>query len=150
MSIKYMGQFNRYRPMISTMDAVAVSGGGGIRLEGVHLPPVNRMTDGCKNITFPQILLRTVINEMTTRTAPPPPPGSTNNGQYTYVWHGHAAPSCGVHPHYPPSDNSTNPPPPPRDDGLYTYVWHGHAAPSCGVHPHYPPSDSSTDPAPRS
>ena len=27
---------------------------------GVHLPPVDRMTDTCENITFPQLLLRTV------------------------------------------------------------------------------------------
>ena len=29
---------------------------------GVHLsPPVDRMTDTCENITFPQLLLRTVM-----------------------------------------------------------------------------------------
>ena len=28
---------------------------------GVHHPPVNRISDRCKNITFPQLLLRTVI-----------------------------------------------------------------------------------------
>ena len=27
---------------------------------GIHTPTVNRMTDGCKNITFPQFRLRAV------------------------------------------------------------------------------------------
>ena len=49
--------------------AVAVRGGGvcpedvsrgGLPWGGVH-PPVDRMTDACENITFPQLLLRTVI-----------------------------------------------------------------------------------------
>ena len=30
-------------------------------LGGVYTPPVNRITDRCKNITFPQLRLRTVI-----------------------------------------------------------------------------------------
>ena len=37
---------------------------GGVCLVGCTLPPpppVNRMTDACKNITFPQLLLQTVI-----------------------------------------------------------------------------------------
>ena len=36
-----------------------VSARGGLP-RGVHLPPVDRMTDACENITFPQLLLRTV------------------------------------------------------------------------------------------
>ena len=42
--------------------AVAVSGwGGGCLPRGVYtFPPVDRMTDACENITFPQLLLRTV------------------------------------------------------------------------------------------
>ena len=34
---------------------------GGICLRGVHLFPVNRITDRCKNMTFPQLSLRTAI-----------------------------------------------------------------------------------------
>ena len=49
--------------------AVAVLGEsvclGGVCLEGVHLPPVDGMTDAC---AFPQLLLRTVkiqfVNKM--------------------------------------------------------------------------------------
>ena len=38
-----------------------VSALGGVCQEaGVHLPPVNKITDRCKNITFPQLRLRTV------------------------------------------------------------------------------------------
>ena len=35
---------------------------GGVSAQGggVHLPPVNRITDRCKNITFPQLRLRAV------------------------------------------------------------------------------------------
>ena len=33
-------------------------------------PPVDRMTDACENITFPQLLLRTVINETLSGLAP--------------------------------------------------------------------------------
>ena len=29
---------------------------------GRHLPPVDRMTDACENMTFPQLLLGTVMN----------------------------------------------------------------------------------------
>ena len=32
----------------------------GVSVRGVHLPAVDRMTDACENITFPQLLLRTV------------------------------------------------------------------------------------------
>ena len=49
---------------------VAVSGGGclsggvctgvGACLGGVHLPPTEFLAHACKNITFPQLLLRTV------------------------------------------------------------------------------------------
>ena len=47
--------------------AVTVSGGWVSRgvcvcPGGVH-PPVNRITDRCKNITFPQLRLRTIINK---------------------------------------------------------------------------------------
>ena len=38
-----------------------VSAQGGVCQESVHLPPVNRMTDRCKNITFPQVRLWAVI-----------------------------------------------------------------------------------------
>ena len=34
---------------------------GGVCLGGVHLPPVIRITDRCKNIIFPQLRLQTVI-----------------------------------------------------------------------------------------
>ena len=47
-------------------------GGAGVRgrghawqvggVHGMHVLPVDRMTDSCKNITLPQTLLRTVIN----------------------------------------------------------------------------------------
>ena len=40
-----------------------VSGQGGLPKGGVHLPPVDRMTDACENITFPQLLLRTVTSK---------------------------------------------------------------------------------------
>ena len=33
---------------------------------GVHLPPVNRITDRCKNITFPKLRLRVVIKPLLT------------------------------------------------------------------------------------
>ena len=62
--------------------AVAVSGGGCLPggggvvclggclpRRGVHLhhpPTVGRMTDACGNITFPQLLLRTVITNKST------------------------------------------------------------------------------------
>ena len=39
---------------------VCLSGEGVSAQVGVHLPPVDRMTDACENITFPQLLLRTV------------------------------------------------------------------------------------------
>ena len=39
--------------------------GGCLPRGGVHLPPVNRITDRCKNITFPQLCLRTVITTQT-------------------------------------------------------------------------------------
>ena len=39
---------------------------GGCRPRGgVHLPPVNRITDRCKNITFLELCLRTVITTQT-------------------------------------------------------------------------------------
>ena len=42
------------------------NGGGGLcpgwSLSGRPPPPVNRITDRCKNITFPQLRLRAVIN----------------------------------------------------------------------------------------
>ena len=40
-----------------------LEGGGGSAQVGVCLPDptVNRMTDACRNITFPHLLLRTVI-----------------------------------------------------------------------------------------
>ena len=34
---------------------------GGVCLGGVHLPPVIRIADRCKNIIFPQLRLQTVI-----------------------------------------------------------------------------------------
>ena len=37
-------------------------GVGGCGPRGTHTPPMNRMTDRCKNITFPQLRLRAVIN----------------------------------------------------------------------------------------
>ena len=43
---------------------------GGCLPRGVVLytyPPVDRMTDACENITFPQLLLRTVIKYLTLR-----------------------------------------------------------------------------------
>ena len=50
------------------VSAWGVSHSGGVCLRGVvsehalrQTPPVNRMTDRCKNITFPQLRLRTVI-----------------------------------------------------------------------------------------
>ena len=44
------------------MSALEVSTRGGCLPGGVHLPPppVDRMTDACENITFPQLLLRMV------------------------------------------------------------------------------------------
>ena len=39
---------------------------GGVCLGGAHLPPVDRMSDACENITFPQLLLRTVMNSSCT------------------------------------------------------------------------------------
>ena len=39
---------------------------GGVCPRGVHLPlPVNRNTDRCKSITFPQLRLRTVTIQTT-------------------------------------------------------------------------------------
>ena len=34
---------------------------GGMSAQGGLHPPVDRQTDTCENITFPQLLLRTVI-----------------------------------------------------------------------------------------
>ena len=43
------------------VSALEVSTRGGCLPGGVHLPPpVDRMTDACENITFPQLLLRMV------------------------------------------------------------------------------------------
>ena len=37
---------------------------------GVHLPPVDRMRDACENITFPELLLRTVTINMSANAVP--------------------------------------------------------------------------------
>ena len=34
---------------------------------GLHLPPVNRITDRCKIITFPQLRLQTVTSQHSSR-----------------------------------------------------------------------------------
>ena len=49
------------------LGGVSASGGGAACFQGVsqhalrQTPPVNRITDSCKNITFPQLRLRAVI-----------------------------------------------------------------------------------------
>ena len=52
------------RGMVSAYRGCLPMGGEVVSLGGVSeadTPPMNRITDVCENITFPQLLLRTVI-----------------------------------------------------------------------------------------
>ena len=44
-----------------------MSAQGGVRPGGVNPPPVNRITDTCENITFPQLLVMITVHNSSCR-----------------------------------------------------------------------------------